>query len=226
MKPSPLTSLLLLFFATQIYAGDDPATRYAAMRSVLAKTKSLKVGFESELQGDSGKVVVKGSMILAEGNRARVQMAYELGGKAIEVLIISDGKTTRTISGDKVRDKPTDPNLRDNMLALIERAGFAVTMFTIPVAKDREPDLTKLLTVSDHQAKAADKGVHLATYRLRVADKVLFKVDLSTDDKTHVPLRRVLEVEKGADPVVVRETYAVELEPMTPEELFAVKNDR
>lgn len=193
--------------------GGDPNVRYPAMRNALARAKTLVVDFESELVTEKEKVPVKGKLILAEGNRLRVETTYELGGMTVEVKIVSDGKTTRTTrSGGKTKEKETKANQNANFLAMLERAGFAVPMFTITAAKGKgDPDMTKLLQVSNLKRLGVEdaKLYHLG-YQLTIEDKVRFNVETFTDLSTNLPVRRVITVDKGADAVTVRETYRIQ----------------
>lgn len=222
------TLLTFLCFSAAVQAaqaGDDAEARFAAMCKALDGAKALRVTFQAEVAGEKGeKTLVKGSMILAEGNRARIQMAISHGGKEVDSLVVSDGTTTRTRSAGKTRDKPTDANLRDNMLVMFQRGGFAVPVFTL--GKEKEPDMAKLLTALDHKAGPLQKGLLHSTHSLRVGGKVLFSASLVLDEKTHVPLGRTLRVEKGADPVTVRESYVVDLSPMLPPDAFNIDEPR
>ena len=209
--------------------GADPAVRMAGLREALDRAKTLRITFASEIDSDKGKDTVKGTMIVGEGNKARVELKMSVADKSVDLVMISDGKTTQTISGDnKPRMKPTEVHMRKNLLAMIERAGVAVPMFTIRAGKDDEAarDLTKSLTVSDLKHKESDKGekgVYKCTYKVNVEGRVIFLVELWTDLTTNLPLRRTLETEKGANEVTVRETYTVEANPMLKEDIFELR---
>lgn len=200
-----------------------------AMRSTLEKAGTLRMTFQSEVETDKGKDSVKGVMTIGEGNRARIEIKMSLGGKTVNLTLISDGKTTQHIvDGKRPLESPTDPKLRKNVIAMIESGGVAIPLFVLrPFATIRTkkggdgPDLEKSLKVSNIKQKETEKGVF--AHDLHVDGKARFRVELTIDAANNLPVRRVLEVVKGADRATVRETYTVEVEPMLTGDVFELR---
>lgn len=218
MRRLLLTVLFLAPSPVLAQHGLDPAVRLGAIRNALEKAKTLKVAFSADLDSDRGSSTVKGTMLLGGGNKVRMELDMNVEGKAAQMIMVSDGTTMRTtIPGRSSREKPIEPNLHKNMLAMIERAGIAVPMFTIPARKGDE-----VLAVSAVKFLSAEKGIFRCAHKLDVDAKVRFHVELSTHLDTHLPLRRTLRVEKGADPITIVETYSIELNPVLAPDTFAL----
>jgi len=224
-------TLSAVFVATlPLFAQDgaDPVVRMATMHNALSGAKTIKVVFDSEIQSEKGKDWVKGTMLIGEENKARVEMKMKIGENTTDLLMISDGKTMQTISGkNPPREKQAEVKLRENMIAMIERAGIAVPMFTIRTKKDDATvrDLTKSLRIFDLKlVESGDKaGVYKCSYKLEVEAMVRFRVELSMGLESRLPQSRILTVEKGANAVTVRETYTIELNPDIKEDAFALR---
>ncbi|MFO0966484.1 MAG: hypothetical protein U0793_12985 [Gemmataceae bacterium] len=211
---------LLVFSA--VARAQEPTERFAAMEKALA-AKSLHVDFDAELtgKGSGDKVPFKGLLIMAEGNRARFEVAYKLLGKDLGTKLVCDGKTIQVeVKGGKPREKAFEENLNRNYAKMLERAGFVVTMFTVRAPKTGSVDLAKALEIRDLRLVRAEKGVDVFAYKLRVDDRVLLGVELKVDAATHLPLERTLVIEKGADPATIREVYRIQREPKLAEGVF------
>src|SRR5437660_9160156 len=124
---------------------DDEATNEAeklfrTMEEKLTKAKTLECVFDVKL----GTVSYDGSVCLAEGNRARVELKEATKGRAMRLLIVSDGARQsfqdNGLSEPQLRDTPR--NLNAEILTWLARPGVFLPQAPLPDvmavdAKDR-----------------------------------------------------------------------------------------
>lgn len=133
------------------------------MERACVQAKSANVAFSGKFQGAiDGEL--KGSLLLATGNKFRLEMKGDLaigtdGIQPVNVAMVCDGKQSRTASLDpKILSQVVDVtnNYDTEMRLQLARAGILDPMFLLaenvpPGQKPREFDAEKQLGVSDFQ---------------------------------------------------------------------------
>ena len=136
---------------------------FRQMEQACVQAKSANVAFSGKFQGAiDGEL--KGSLLLATGNKFRLEMKGDLaigtdGIQPVNVAMACDGKQSRTASLDpKIPSQVVDVtnNYDTEMRLQLARAGILGPMFMLaenvpPSEKPREFDAEKQLGVSDFQ---------------------------------------------------------------------------
>lgn len=219
MRASLAAVLLIAVSASVALSGEQPEERMKAMREALEKAKTLKVTVDGELGIKIGAITFKGVLIRGEGDNARAEVKLGLGGKTQESRVISDGKATWLIEGQKASGRPIEMNVRRYIHTALERSGV---LFSLRGNKeDAEDPGPKEMKIADLKHKETEKHVYKCTYRLKAPDGAEAQVELWIDTKTNLPLRRILNIEEdGVRIKSVRETYAIEVNPELKGDVF------
>jgi len=211
-----------LLLAAMVGADNDKDAEKAfqEMSATLTKAKSFACTFDVKMDAPDGKGSFKGSLAVAQGNKVRVEMSGEGGGKTMELLVVSDGAKSVTISDKKtqpIRDTPK--NMSKLVLGGTARGGIFVPMWlavqVVPEGKEPpEVDLEESIKVSDFKLgkkeKVDDKEALAIEYVLTAASAGGEKLNTTVwvDAKTHVPLKRLLTAKVGDKQLTVTETYS------------------
>lgn len=203
-------------------SGLEPGVRMGAMRNALDKAKTLKIGFTAELDAKKGKGDVKGTILLGQDEKVRMELDMTFNGKSQGIITVADGKTMRTRqpSGD-IKSQPARKNMRMNIVTMLERVGIAYPLLSLRSSDEKDPDLKKELTLSNAKFKENEKNIYKCTYTLATKD-AKFDVELWLDGKSNLPIRRVLRAEKEDQTVTITETYTVELNPKLMDDAFTL----
>ena len=121
---------------------DDRASQlFRAMEQRLAKAKSLDCAFTITAQHPEAAGVPKedrsleGSLLLAEGNRIRLEMNERTEGRPLFHLMASDGR--RFLSGDmnnppRLIDEKPSATLNADFLTMLAHSGLHMTTMPLP----------------------------------------------------------------------------------------------
>jgi outer membrane lipoprotein-sorting protein len=179
---------------------------YRAMEKNIRAAKSLKIAGEIEVNFKQDGGTLKGTLLVAEGNKLRVELAGKSGDKDISTSTISNGKTTvsETKPGGKA-SWDTDTSLTDIALALSARLGLFAFIGISKRPDDKAFDLDKVFPVSDFQMGGKEmvgkRQAVVLSYNVVAAGKGKAKVTVWLDPKTNLPIKRKLEplndAEKG-----------------------------
>src|SRR5262245_33771919 len=146
----------LLLAAMVNFDNDKDAEKaFQEMSATLTKAKSYACTFEVKMDAPDGKGSFKGSLAVAQGNKVRIEMSGEGGGKTMDLLVVSDGAKSVTVSDKKtqpIRDTPK--NMGKLVLGGTARGGIFVPMWlavrVVPEGKEPpEVDLEESIKVSD-----------------------------------------------------------------------------
>jgi hypothetical protein len=206
-----LTAGLLL--GAEAPRGEDVSARdaeklFRAMEEKLAKAKALECFFAVELNS----VRYKGSLLLGEGGKARLEINEASEAKAIRVRLVSDG--TRLSYQDngmptpKLEDTPKD--LGADMLTWLARPGLFSPQAPLPDVK--ADDARDRFRVSDFrhdkEEKIGGRVTQRLSYRLAVkGQRDPFSVVVWIDSKTGLPVKRMVSSRIGGEKTTVVETY-------------------
>jgi len=217
-----------LLLAAMVSADNDKDAEKAfrEMSATLTQSKSFACTFELKMDTPEGKGSFKGRLAVAQGNKVRMEMKGEGGGKSTDLLSVSDGEKQITVDNKKtqpVRDTPK--NLAKNVLTGMARGGIFAPIFLAVEAvregeKPGETNVEEMLKVSDFKLgkkeKVDGKETQAIEYLLAAAsvgsgEKI--NATVWVDVKTHVPLKRLLTAKVGDKQITVTETYSnVELD--------------
>src|SRR5262249_29881815 len=145
-----------LLLAAMVSADNDKDAEKAfqEMSATLTKAKSFACTFEMKMDTPEGKGSYKGRLAVAQGNKVRIEMKGEGGGKPMDSLSVPDGAKAVTVDDKKtqpIRDTPKD--MGNLVLGGTARGGIFAPMwlaveFHADGEKPRETDLDELLKVS------------------------------------------------------------------------------
>jgi outer membrane lipoprotein-sorting protein len=211
-----------LLLAAMVGADNDKDAEKAfqEMSATLTKAKSFACTFEMKMDAPDGKGSFKGSLAVAPGNKVRIEMKGEGGGKTMDLLVVSDGAKSVAVDDKKtqpIRDTPK--NMAKNFLTGMARGGIFAPMFLAVEAvaegeKPGETNVEEMLKVSDFKLgkkeKVDDKEALAIEYVLTAASAGGEKLSTTVwvDAKTHVPLKRSLTAKVGDKQLTVTETYS------------------
>jgi outer membrane lipoprotein-sorting protein len=191
---------------------------FRRMEAKLVAAKTVECQAEVKMKAEK-EVALKGTLLLAEGNKLRLEVVEEEGGKTEKGTLVSDG-TTMAAVGDLPTKRPADtapPWLAGSTRAALVRASLTVpTDFFVrrSAAKSLEFlwvngtfrlsdfKLGKKETVGDREAQVVEyKLVLVGLYSRPIA------VQLWIDTKTGLPLQRVLTAGTGDRQMTITESY-------------------
>jgi outer membrane lipoprotein-sorting protein len=211
---------LLLAALVVADADKDAEKAFQEMNATLTGAKSFACRFEIKMASPQGKGSFKGRLVVIEGNKLRLEMKGEGGGKATDLLSVSDGTKMVTVDNQAAQPaRETPKDLGKHVLTGTARGGIFVPMYLAVEAhvegeKSRETDVAELLKVSGlklgKNEKIDGKEAQVIDYVLTMtsADGLKLKATLWVDTKTHVPLKRLLTARVDGQDLSVTETYA------------------
>ena len=189
-------------------AANEAEKLFRTMEEKLAKAKTLECVFDVKFDTLS----YKGSLFLAEGNRARLEINEATKGRLMRVLIVSDG--TRLSGQDNGMTHPkledTPKNLNAEILTWVARPGVFLPQAPLPDVK--ADDAKDRFRVSDFTLGPKDKVGKREAQRLGYQLTVKgqndpFSVLVWLDLKTGLPVKRMVTSRAGGAEMTVVETY-------------------
>lgn len=214
----------LSLVALALTADPTPGSAEAVFKKMDQSVREAKT-FRTDLEVtlDSGKAdakpdTLKGRLLVAPGNKMRLELDGTVHGRAGKVVLVSDGTKMRMTDHDKPgKDQDTTKQLGDITLASVARAGVFIPLFlSLDVREDgKEPeafDLDKQFKVSDLKLgkKEAVGGRDAQAVDYTAAVKGVTEplaVTVWVDEKTHLPVKRTVRVKEGTVTFTVTETY-------------------
>jgi hypothetical protein len=170
----------------------------------LAKAKTLECVFDFTI----GTLSYDGSLVLAEGNRACVQINEATEGRSMRLLIVSDG--TRRSFQDNGIGQPqlgdTPKNLNAEIVTWVARSGVFLPHAPLPdVRVDEAKDQFRVSGFQlGKKEKVGEQEKQRLEYQLSVRG-LEFSVAIWLDLNTGLPIKRLV-TQRGQQTTVV-ETY-------------------
>jgi outer membrane lipoprotein-sorting protein len=181
---------------------------FHTMEEKLAKAKTLECVFDVKIDTLS----YRGSLFLAEGNRARLEIQEAVKGQPIRVLMISDG--TRQSFQDKGITHPqvgnTPKNLNAEILTWVARSGVFLPHTPLPdVRADNAKDRFPVWGFKPgNKEKVGAREAQPLAYQLSVKGlNNPLSATVWLDLKTGIPVKRQVTERVGAQQTTVVETY-------------------
>jgi outer membrane lipoprotein-sorting protein len=206
MRQITLTVMAVLCAATlsaadnQDEKGNDAEQLFQRMEAKLHAAKTVNLSFDSKVISESLPIKgskLKGTVAIADGNKARVEMSGGKTGSApIKGLLISDG--TQMVQNDgKLR--PAPKVTASNLLTVVARSGFFITIMPLPPEPFTNPDfdLKEGFSVSGfklgNKEKIGARETQRVDYVLSVkGNEGQFPAAVWIDLKTGLPVKREL----------------------------------
>jgi outer membrane lipoprotein-sorting protein len=216
-----MVSLLALALTAPFVAQDDDALlacRALEKRINEAKSLRITVGMTIELENQRGerkRGELSGSVWLAEGNKARIDLSGKApGDKDMQFKMISDGhRMLARVKGQPDRPPHEAPkDIGEIIRGTISRAGiFAGVFYGVP--EKEEPKLDDLYQISDFKLGARQKSgsreILIIDYKIGfrgAKEKGLITLALYADSM--LPQKRIFTITDAAHKVRIIETYS------------------
>ena len=212
-----LTLLTTALLAAPALAQENDAEKlYRAMEKKIRSAQTLRLTFDGEATGGGQKLTLKGTALVAEGNKGRIEAEFASAGKSTKLLFISDGKTKYMKEGDMVKTEAAESKDSAKPLAMIARVGFLPSLlFGKAEGKDKEAfDIDKEAPVKNFKLGVKDKlgkrQAQVVEFEITFGPGASGRAAVWIDTETELPLKRTLTVEgKGKeDSFQVVETFA------------------
>jgi outer membrane lipoprotein-sorting protein len=211
-------------------AQDAAQKLYEAMEQKIAKAKAHKFGFDLDALDHDEAIKIKGTLILATGNRANMSFQGQEGKRSIKGKVVSDGKTMFTqmdLDGKpEMKTKPVSDKLFTVLVGYLSRTGLFLGFEIMDRENPKDAAELKLSAFkSAGKAKVGSRDANVIEYMLIPPDsKTPASCKLWLDAQTNLPLKRTLEANRDGKLVFrVVETYMQwELDPKLPEGTFTL----
>jgi outer membrane lipoprotein-sorting protein len=207
-------------------AQDAAQKLFEQMEQKVTKAKAFKFDFDVDAAEGNRPIKVKGTLILAVGNKLNIHFEGTENGRAIKGSAVSDGKSLafRMESEGKGegKGKATPEKLSETLTGWVARAGLFMGVEQIDRSSPKDPGMLKLGGFkSAGKEKVGDQEANVIEYTITAPDaKEPAVCKLWLDVKTNLPLKRTLEV---SGKVSVTEMYAHwELDPKLAEDAFTL----
>jgi outer membrane lipoprotein-sorting protein len=199
--------MMLVVMAQDMGRAEDT---FHSLEKNLLNAPALEVVMNGEMKSVEGGATVKGSVKLATGNKARLQIITELPGQpALTLLLVSDGKNMSVVESKVKTPKTLNASLRRAM----HRAGLlgAAMVFSNPGQKLSNVD--KTIIVSGYgfgkPEKIGGRKTQVIRYKLQLKGD-LIDAGVWLDTETKMPLKRVLKYQKKK--LEITENYQVRVD--------------
>jgi outer membrane lipoprotein-sorting protein len=208
-------SVLALALLAPVLVQEDEAERACHdMEKRLLEAKTLRFSFAMKVEVDTNEDNLKGTIWLAEGNKARIEVKGTMGGgKPLEMLMISDGtQMVAKVTGAPAPEPRDTPRSTGELTrGTIGRAGVFAGLFYGTNDK-KEPSLDDLFQLSDF--KVGNREKKGARQILVIEHKIAFRgakekgmITLWVDSKSSLPEKRVFTINDAMHKVRVMEVY-------------------
>src|SRR5262249_10180107 len=108
----------------------DAEKAFQEMSTALTQATSFACAFEIKVESPEGKGSFKGRLVVAQGNKVRIEMDGEGGGKTTSLLSVSDGTKTVAVANKTTQPaRDTPKNMTQAVLTGTARGGLFVPSF-------------------------------------------------------------------------------------------------
>jgi outer membrane lipoprotein-sorting protein len=191
-----MLTVAILGWGLPAWAQENEAEKlFRKAEQQIRSAKGLKVVFEVEGEVGSQKAKSMGYLLVAEGNKGRVEVKTFMGDKSSVGQMISDGKEFAEVEGGKVvgERRPVDPASTESALAISIRAGV-LAVLQIPLDPKNKLDVDKALPASEFKLTGKEmvgtRQANVLTYKLAPPMGDPIQMTLWLDATTALPLKR------------------------------------
>jgi outer membrane lipoprotein-sorting protein len=200
---------------------DKARKLFEAMEQNLRKAKGYKVDFESAVMTNLGQGKVKGTLVLAPGNRMKFSFGFFEDNSQPTTAFISDGKLLTILhAGRLTKTEPVNDQFQETLTGWGFRIGL---FFATTHINDGVQDDYRTLKLSDFKLAGEEKveGRQAKLIEFTVTKETIpTRHKLWLDVETGLPLKLVAETTNHFG---IREIYRNwELDPKLPDGAFAI----
>jgi outer membrane lipoprotein-sorting protein len=208
-------SFLALALLAPVLVQEDEAERACRdMEKRLVEAKTVRFSFAMTVEVDAAEDKLKGTIWLGEANKARIDVKGTMGGgKALEMLMVSDGAQMVARMTGSANQAPRDTPRGSGELirGTIGRAGVFAGLFYGTNDK-KEPSLDDLFQLSDFKLGGKEKKGRREA--LVIEHKIGFRgakekgmITVWIDSKSFLVEKRVFTINDANHKVRVMEVY-------------------
>lgn len=194
---------------------------FRRMEAKVIAAKTIECQFEVQTKAEKKDIVLKGTLLLDEGRKVRIDVAEEQDGKTTKGTLVSDGKTMAAVGTlPTKRAAETAPP----WLAGATRAALVRASLTVPTdffVRGSAANYLEFLWVNGafrlsdfklgKKEKVGEREAQIVEYQMVLVFRtynVPVAVQLWIDTKTGLPLKRVLTVGMGERKMTMTESYS------------------
>jgi RNA polymerase sigma factor (sigma-70 family) len=219
--------------AAQVSSAEE---HYRAMEKKIRGAKSLQVALDGEVDSQDIKGTIKATIYATQGNKSRVELELDIGGKGVKQLLLTDGKARYTKEGDKGTLDPDAKKAAEEgklVPGMIARIGLTGAMMMASGVKqgegEKEFDLDKDAPVINFKLAAkemvGDSPAQVVTYQLDYNGRSA-QMSVWIDTKTQLPSKRVVAVDQDGQMFRITETYSTfAIDPKLEPKLFEIPKE-
>jgi len=201
-------------------AGENMAeAQFKKMEEQVLKCKSLQMDIDIVAGPEKEAfMAMKGRMLVAAGNKIRMELDGEVRKEKDQMLMVSDG--TKMSMGNSKRpgkEQDTTKHLTQISLASYSRGGIIASLFKAraggPDGKPKAFDIDKDMAISDlklgKKETVGEREAQAIEYKLALeagGDSLAMTVWI--DVKTNLPIKRVSLMKEGNMTITITESYA------------------
>jgi outer membrane lipoprotein-sorting protein len=209
------TLVVMMLVAAPAYGQENDAEKlYRAMEKKVQSAKVVHVVCDGQVNTMDMKSTMKGDVRLAEGDKVKMLLEGDVGGKATKWTRISDGKKVYSSVNDRVvvtDVKPSDKKMEQS-LAIIGRMGVLAAFKGVAKDPNQAFDVDKVAPVKDFKLGAKDKigkqVTQVVEYQVTVPDVPAAKISVWIDTATYLPVKReMVSQRKDGQELRISETY-------------------
>jgi RNA polymerase sigma factor (sigma-70 family) len=184
----------------------------------LAVADQARITVESNLEGTPEKGRLKGTYLLAKGNKASLIVEGSLSGEKFKMNFVSNG-TKMKVEIDvakPVEEQDTPKNFNAMFAGTFSRVGMlAGFRARTQQAGEKDPGLDEMFKVSDFvlgkREGVGERQAQIIHYKLVMDNRDTAETTVWLDLETKLPLKRVLSSQMGNESLRVAETYQIRL---------------
>lgn len=184
----------------------------------LAEADQAQITVESTLEGTPKKGRLKGTLILAKGNKARMGVQGNLRGEEFKMSVVSNGtKMKMEVTMLKPEEEENTPqNFNAMIVGTFSRVGMLAGFRSrVQHEGEKEPGLDDLFNVSDFvlgkKEKVGEREAQRINYKLLMDNRDTAETTVWLDLETKLPLKRVLSTKNGNESLRITETYQIRI---------------
>jgi outer membrane lipoprotein-sorting protein len=183
---------------------------------LLAEADQAQITVESTLEGTPERGRLKGTLLLAKGNKASLVVQGNLRGEELKISVVSNGTKMKVeMAMSKPQEEQDTPKNFNAMLAgTFSRVGMLAGFRTrAQQAGQKEPGLDDLYKVSDFvlgkKERVGEREAQIIDYKLVMDNRDTAQTTIWLDTETKLPLKRVLTSKNNNESLRVTETYQI-----------------
>lgn len=183
---------------------EDAAAKklYEASKKKVLDAKAFKIAVDANFKGKTRSGTMKGTIIVASGNKVRVELTMTFGNRANELKMVCDGKKMASTSRGKTRTQDVEKDFAAKIRDAIVRIGPTASV-TRGSGRPVQPHKLSGFALGGKET-IAKRQAQIIKYNLTQGDEVL-NITAWIDAKTKLPLKRVVTRE-GRDGKVTEST--------------------